>query len=103
MPPATAAPAETVFAARGLAKLYRSGAVETHALRAVDLDIGRGEFVLLRGASGRGKCTLLNILGGLDAPTHGELHFADHTRSGASESEPPRILRRLLRLRREPT
>jgi len=61
-----------VFVARGLTKVYGSGESAVHALRGVDLDIYRGEFVVLLGASGSGKSTLLNILGGLDAATGGQ-------------------------------
>ena len=57
------------------------------ALEGVDLDVRRGEFIVLLGPSGSGKSTLLNILGGLDVPTRGELRFADHTLTGASEAE----------------
>jgi putative ABC transport system ATP-binding protein len=54
------------------------GEVEVHALRDVDLDLYRGELVVLLGPSGSGKSTLLNILGGLDVPSHGTVRFLDH-------------------------
>jgi putative ABC transport system ATP-binding protein len=62
-----------VFHAVGLTKVYRMGEVEVHALRGVDLDLYRGELVVLLGPSGSGKSTLLNILGGLDTPTAGHV------------------------------
>jgi putative ABC transport system ATP-binding protein len=74
-----------VFRARGLAKVYRVGEVEVHALRDVDLDLFRGEFVVLLGPSGSGKSTLLNILGGLDVPSHGSVVFEDHELSAGDE------------------
>jgi putative ABC transport system ATP-binding protein len=66
---------QTTFRTRGLTKTYGAGETVVHALRGVDLDLYEGEFVVLLGPSGSGKSTLLNILGGLDAPTSGEVWF----------------------------
>ncbi|WP_375138958.1 ABC transporter ATP-binding protein [Azohydromonas caseinilytica] len=76
-----------VFHARGLSKTYGSGAVEVRALREVDLDIRRGEFIVLLGPSGSGKSTLLNILGGLDVPSAGELRFGALDLAHADEGQ----------------
>ncbi|WP_421997476.1 ABC transporter ATP-binding protein [Reyranella sp.] len=84
---------ERVLVARGLSKSYRIGEVDVHALRGVDLDVYRGEFVVLLGASGSGKSTLLNLLGGLDTPTSGTASFLDHDLSRASEAELTRFRR----------
>jgi putative ABC transport system ATP-binding protein len=64
-----------VFVARGLVKTYRMGDVEVQALRGVDLDLYVAEVAVLLGPSGSGKSTLLNILGGLDTPTSGQVHY----------------------------
>ncbi len=69
------ATSQLVFMARGLTKVYGEGDTAVHALRGVDLDILRGEFVVLLGASGSGKSTLLNILGGLDSATSGSARW----------------------------
>ncbi len=69
---------EVVFRARDLSKVYTMGEVQVYALRKVDLDLFRAEFVVLLGPSGSGKSTLLNILGGLDVPTSGTVWFLDH-------------------------
>jgi putative ABC transport system ATP-binding protein len=84
---------EVVFHARGLSKIYRMGEVEVHALSSVDLDLYEGEFVVLLGPSGSGKSTLLNILGGLDAPTSGEVIFRDHNLIAADDRELTRFRR----------
>jgi putative ABC transport system ATP-binding protein len=84
---------ETVFCARGLTKTYGTGPLAVQALRAIDLDLHQGEFVVLLGPSGSGKSTLLNILGGLDRPTSGECRFKDHVLTGASEDELTRFRR----------
>ncbi len=81
-----AEPRPVVFRARGLGKTYTMGEVQVNALQGVDLDIYRGEFIVLLGPSGSGKSTLLNILGGLDRPSEGEASFADHNLTAASET-----------------
>mgnify|MGYP001828034604 CR=1 FL=1 len=65
------------FSGRDLRKIYVTGETEVHALRGVDFDICEGEVLVLLGPSGSGKSTLLNIVGGLDRPTSGTLHYRD--------------------------
>lgn len=77
---------EVVFEARGITKVYYMGEVEVHALRGVALDLYEGEFVVLLGPSGSGKSTLLNILGGLDVPTCGKVHYRDHDLTSYDDS-----------------
>jgi len=84
---------EAVFRAIGLSKVYPMGEVEVHALRSVDLELYRGEFVVLLGPSGSGKSTLLNILGGLDVPTSGRVSFLDHDLTVEDERELTRFRR----------
>jgi putative ABC transport system ATP-binding protein len=57
----------------GVSKTYQMGETQVHALHAVDLEIGRGEFLAIVGPSGSGKTTLLNLLGGIDSPSDGRL------------------------------
>ncbi len=76
-----------VFEARALAKSYRMGEVDVHALRGVDLTIAEGELVAILGHSGSGKSTLLNILGGLDVPSTGEVFYRGRALGALSESE----------------
>lgn len=61
--------------AQDLVKVYHAGSVDIRALDGVSLALYEAELVVLVGPSGSGKSTLLNILGGLDAPTSGELYF----------------------------
>ncbi|MGE0232325.1 MAG: ABC transporter ATP-binding protein [Flavobacteriaceae bacterium] len=86
--------AESVFSARGVTKVYRTGDVEVWALRGVDLDLYEGEMAVLLGPSGSGKSTLLNIMGGLDKPTDGEVYFRGEALGGYGEA-------RLTRYRRD--
>jgi len=69
-------PSETaLFHIHGVSRVFRMGEVEVVALADADLDIPRGEVVVVLGPSGSGKSTLLNLIGGIDRPTRGELHF----------------------------
>jgi putative ABC transport system ATP-binding protein len=78
--------AEPVFVARGVTKIYHVGEVEIRALRGVDLELHAGELVVFLGPSGSGKSTLLNILGGLDVPTSGAVHYRDHDLTAADDA-----------------
>jgi putative ABC transport system ATP-binding protein len=91
MPPDTTSP--PIFVARGLTKTYHMGEVDVQALRGIDLTLYRGELVVLLGPSGSGKSTLLNILGGLDAPSGGEVFYLDHKLTGATEADLTRFRR----------
>jgi putative ABC transport system ATP-binding protein len=85
--------ADLVFRMRDVRKVYGMGEVEVHALRSVDLDVRRGEMLILLGASGSGKSTLLNILGGLDVPSSGSVVYDGLELAGASERERTRYRR----------
>ena len=58
---------------RDVKKIYKMGEVSIEALSGVDFTVDKGEFVVVAGASGAGKSTILNILGGMDSPTSGEI------------------------------
>ena len=84
---------QAIFCVRGLTKVYGSGGVEVHALRGVDLDLYAGEFVVLLGPSGSGKSTLLNILGGLDVPTAGSVHYREQDLTACDDTALTRFRR----------
>lgn len=75
---------EPILTARGLRKTYPSGDGTLRVLEGVDLEVGRGESLSIRGESGSGKSTLLNLLAGLDAPDAGELRWAGSPELGAA-------------------
>src|ERR1700684_522461 len=78
---------EPILSARGLKKTYMIGKRTLEVLRGVDVEVARGDFVALRGASGTGKSTLLHLIGGLDTPNAGEIFFAGQNVSKFSEAE----------------
>ena len=62
---------DAVISIQNVHRIYELGENRVHALRGINLEIGRGEFVAIMGSSGSGKSTLMNILGCLDRPTSG--------------------------------
>ena len=68
-------------------KTYKTGDVETYALKDVNLTIEEGEFVVILGPSGSGKSTLLNVISGLDTVTSGEITFRGETLTNLDEEE----------------
>ena len=76
-----------VIRTQQLVKTYVSGTNEVHALRGIDLTIGKGEFVAIMGASGSGKSTLMNLLGCLDTPTSGSYELDGITVEGLDKDK----------------
>lgn len=85
---------DPIIRVRGLRKVYRTGQVEVEALRGVDLDVPAGEFVSIVGPSGSGKSTLFHIIGGLMAPTSGEVIVAGRNLSAVGDSGRTELRRR---------
>lgn len=75
-----------IIAIRDLKKSYHLGEVDVQALRGVDLDVARGEFLSIIGPSGSGKSTLFHIIGGLTPPTSGSVHIDGQDLLKMSES-----------------
>ncbi|HMA18878.1 MAG TPA: ABC transporter ATP-binding protein [Thermoanaerobaculia bacterium] len=80
-----------VIETKALTKTFGSNGVAVHALRGIDLTVGRGEFLALIGPSGSGKSTLMAILGCLDKPTTGSYEFDGERVEGLSNAELARI------------
>jgi putative ABC transport system ATP-binding protein len=83
-----------MVAAAGVSRTFGSGPVEVHALREVSFSVPAGHLVALRGRSGSGKTSLLNIVGGLDLPTTGSVHVAGQEVTAMSERERLNLRRR---------
>lgn len=80
--------------ARGVTRVYKLGGGDVHALRGVDLDIERGEYCAIMGASGSGKSTFMNLLGALDRPSSGELVIDGEALQGKRPDELARFRNR---------
>ncbi len=78
---------DPIISVRELRKTYIMGTTEVHALKSIDLDIHKNEFVALMGPSGSGKSTLMNLLGCLDTPSSGDYYLNGTNVSTMVDSE----------------
>lgn len=85
---------QTILSAENLTKTYKSGNVETHALRGVSLALEKGEFVAVMGQSGCGKSTLLHLLGGLLTPSSGRIVIDGEDMTAVTDPQRTNIRRR---------
>jgi len=88
--------ADPIIRASGLAKTFDDGRLRLSVLDSIDLEVGRGECVAIVGASGSGKSTLLHLLGGLDAPSSGELWVAGEAMGSLSDKARGQLRNRAL-------
>lgn len=79
--------AGVVIKTEALTKVYEMGAEQVHALRGVELEIRKGEYVAIMGPSGSGKSTLMNLIGCLDSPTTGKYWLAGRLVSDLDDDE----------------
>lgn len=78
---------QRVIDLKGITKDYPIGTQVVQALRGVDLNVDKGEYVAIMGPSGSGKSTLMNIIGGLDSPTQGEYILNGHDVSNLEDEK----------------
>jgi putative ABC transport system ATP-binding protein len=82
---------ESIVLLSSVERQYRQGTVTVHALRGIDLNVERGEFLAVAGPSGSGKTTLLNVMSGLDQPTAGTIVVAGQKVNGLSRARLSRL------------
>jgi putative ABC transport system ATP-binding protein len=87
-------PVEPVLSTFRLRKTFESEAGKVRALRGIDLELAKGEFVAVMGPSGCGKSTLLNLVAGLDTPSGGEIVLGGEPLAGKDESQLAHMRRR---------
>ena len=85
-----------VLAVKDAFKIYREGTVETVALRGVSLSVQTGEMLAIVGPSGSGKSSLLNLIGGLDSPSAGQVWIGDQNIGAQPETDRARLRRQEL-------
>ncbi len=78
---------KSIISLHNIGRSYKVGADEIHALRSVDIEIYKNEYVALMGPSGSGKSTLMNILGCLDTPSKGEYILNGHSVASMSDNQ----------------
>lgn len=76
---------ETILQGKNLSKWYQMGEVRVNALKSVSFEVFQGEFIVVLGPSGSGKSTMLNIIGGMDSVSEGELYFRGQPLHTAAE------------------
>ena len=90
---------DSIISVRDLRKTFHVGEVDVHALRGVNLEVRRGEFLSIVGHSGSGKSTLFNIIGGLTPPTAGHIVIDGKDLRAMSEVRPHESSERVDRVR----
>ncbi len=83
--------ADTLISVQDLWKTYEMGSEQVHALRGVNIEIQRNEYVAIMGPSGSGKSTLMNLIGCLDSPSSGKYWLNGHLVSELDDDELARI------------
>ncbi len=78
---------EKIVELKNVSKTYKIGESEFKALKNIDLELDKGEFVVILGPSGAGKSTLLNLIGGMDTPTEGSIKIDGEEISKYTESK----------------
>lgn len=85
---------EQLLSVKNLVKLYHEGGTESRAVDRADLEVNAGEFVIIMGASGSGKTSLLHLIAGIDTPDGGTIRYAQTTDLGRMSERARALFRR---------